>query len=73
MNDKRELDNCEKIESALNFIEATRKVSANDKTILSNLLQEYFWLKENHTPSLVSAKWTEIEKVLERLKPKANQ
>jgi hypothetical protein len=73
MNRKYDLSAFESTESMFEQIERDYIVSENNKTIVLKQLEEYFWLKENGLPSSISAKWTEISKTLESLKPKVDQ
>ena len=73
MNRKYDLSAFESTESMLEQIERDYIVSENNRTIVLKQLEEYFWLKENGLPSSISAKWTEISKTLESLKPKVDQ
>lgn len=73
MNRKYDLSAFESTESMFEQIERDYIVSENNRTIVLKQLEEYFWLKENGLPSSISAKWTEISRTLESLKPKVDQ
>jgi hypothetical protein len=73
MKPVRDLSSFETVESMFEQIKGDYFVSESDKPIILNLLEEYFRLKENAVPSVISVKWTEIEKNLKLLEPKVNQ
>ena len=73
MNHLYEIDSVETLEMMLEQIENDYIISENDKPVMLKHLEEYFWLKENGSPSSIRAKWAEISKTLDTFNMKVKQ
>ena len=70
MNHSYDLSSFETVQSLFRQIEGDYILSENDKPLILNLLEEYFRIKQNAAPSLITAKWAEISKLLDTLNMK---
>jgi hypothetical protein len=70
MNHLYDISASETVEKLFEQIEKDYIVPKNDKPRILKHLKEYFWLKENDTPSTVTAKWDDISMLLHKLNMK---
>ena len=73
MNHLYDLSSFYTVESLFEQIDEDYIVSENNKPIILTLLDEYFRMKKNDAPSIISGKWTEISKLLDSFNIKVKQ